>query len=151
MYPRFAAAGVKAALADTRVVLIVGPRQAGKSTLVKTMAGAERPYYTLDDPATLEAAKSDPKGLIRGLDQATIDEIQRAPDLLLAVKESVDVDQRPGRFLLTGSSNIMTLPAVADSLAGRMEIIELLPLARSEIRGREPTFLDLAFRGRVAP
>src|SRR5579859_325809 len=114
MYPRFAAESVKAALTDSRVVLIAGPRQAGKSTLAKQVTSPKRPYYTLDDQATYNAAKSDPKGFVRGLDEATIDEIQRAPELLLAIKESVDNDPRPGRFLLTGSANIMTLPAVTD-------------------------------------
>ncbi|MCB8835703.1 AAA family ATPase, partial [Escherichia coli] len=90
----------------------------------------------------LNAAKADPKGFIRGLDRVTIDEIQRAPGLLLAIKESVDEDPRPGRFLLTGSANIMTLPTVADSLAGRMEVITLMPLARGEISGQKPTFLE---------
>ena len=151
MYPRVAAESVQTALTDSRVVFIAGPRQAGKSTLAQQIAGSERPYYTLDDQATLRAAKSDPKGFIRGLDHVTVDEIQRAPELLLAIKESVDNDPRPGRFLLTGSANIMTLPAVADSLAGRMETITLLPLSQGEINGRKPTFLDLALQGRVAP
>jgi predicted AAA+ superfamily ATPase len=76
------------------------------------------------------------------LDRAIIDEIQRAPDLLLAVKKTVDEDYRPGRFLLTGSANVLTLPRIADSLAGRMETIQMLPLARAEIEGRTPTFLE---------
>jgi predicted AAA+ superfamily ATPase len=150
VYPRFAAEAVRTALSDSRVVLIVGPRQAGKSTLAKEMGGMERPYFTLDDAATLAAAKSDPKGFIRGLTHATLDEIQRAPDLLLAIKESVDNDKRPGRFLLTGSADVMALPRVADSLAGRMEIVTLLPLAMGEIRARKPTFIELALEGRVA-
>jgi predicted AAA+ superfamily ATPase len=150
MYPRFAADAIKVGLSDTRVVLIVGPRQAGKSTLVKAIAGAGRPYLTLDDEATLQLAKSDPKGFIRGLDKASIDEVQRVPELMLAIKESVDNDKRPGRFLLTGSANVMSLPAIADSLAGRMEIVTLLPLSRAEIAARKPTFIELAFEGRVA-
>ncbi|QND53838.1 ATP-binding protein [Phyllobacterium sp. 628] len=151
MYPRFSAQDVEVALSDSRVVLIAGPRQAGKSTLARAASNSSRSYFTLDDETTLDAAKSDPKGFVRGLDLATIDEIQRAPGLLLAIKESVDEDKRPGRFLLTGSANIMTLPTVADSLAGRMEVITLMPLARGEIVGRKPTFLDLAFQGRIAP
>jgi predicted AAA+ superfamily ATPase len=150
MYSRFAAESVKLALQDSRVVLIAGPRQAGKSTLAKHVTDPKRPYYTLDDEATSSAAKSDPKGFIRGLGEATIDEIQRAPELLLAIKESVDNDPRPGRFLLTGSANIMALPKLSDSLAGRMEVITLLPLARGEIVGQKPTFLDLALKGEVA-
>ena len=151
MHQRFALEAIEASLSDTRVVLVVGPRQAGKSTLVKSLAGPTRAYLTLDDPATLSSAKSDPTGFIRGLSRATIDEIQRAPELILAIKESVDNDQRPGRFLLTGSANIMSLPTIADSLAGRMETITLLPLSRSELSGKKPTFIDLAFDGRVAP
>ncbi|MCE3519174.1 AAA family ATPase, partial [Escherichia coli] len=133
------------------MVLIAGPRQAGKSTLAKSVSDSSRSYFTLDDATILNAAKADPKGFIRGLDRVTIDEIQRAPGLLLAIKESVDEDPRPGRFLLTGSANIMTLPTVADSLAGRMEVITLMPLARGEISGQKPTFLELAFQGQVAP
>jgi predicted AAA+ superfamily ATPase len=88
-------------------------------------------------------------GFVRGMDRAIIDEIQRAPELLLAIKESVDTDQRPGRFRLTGSANLMTLPRVADSLAGRMEIVRLLPLAQGEIRTASGSFLRDAFRNEV--
>jgi hypothetical protein len=102
------------------VVLIVGPRRAGKTTLVRKMGEARRTYITLDDQTVLEAAQSDPAGFIRGLDRAIIDEIQRVPDLLLAIKKTVDEDYRPGRFLLTGSANVLTLPRISDSLAGRM-------------------------------
>ncbi|MBB4440250.1 MULTISPECIES: AAA family ATPase [Rhizobium] len=80
------------------------------------------------------------------MNRAIIDEIQRAPELLLAIKESVDTDQRPGRFLLTGSANLMRLPRVADSLAGRMEVVRLLPLAQSEIRSASNSFLRDAFQ-----
>jgi predicted AAA+ superfamily ATPase len=113
------------------------------------MANAEMEYYTLDNATTLEAARQDPVGFVRGMDRAIIDEIQRAPELLLAIKESVDTDQRPGRFLLTGSANLMTLPRVADSLAGRMEIVRLLPLAQGEIRTASGSFLRDAFRNEV--
>ena len=121
------------------MVLIVGPRRAGKTTLVRKMGEAGRTYITLDDQTALDAAQSDPAGFIRGLDRAIIDEIQRAPDLLLAIKKTVDEDYRPGRFLLTGSANVLTLPRIADSLAGRMETIQMLPLARAEVEGRTPT------------
>ena len=139
------------ALQDTRVVLVVGPRQAGKTTLAKLYATSERPYLTLDDPATLAAARSDPAGFVRGLKQAVIDEVQRAPDLLLAIKESVDKDQAPGRFLLTGSSNLMALPTVADSLAGRLEVITLLPFAQAELAGTPGDLLDRLFDGGGLP
>ena len=147
MYPRFAASRVQRALADTRVVLLAGPRQAGKTTLARALADAARAYQTLDNATTLAAAQADPTGFVRSLDRAVIDEIQRAPELLLAIKQSVDADPRPGRFLLTGSANLMTLPRVADSLAGRMETVRLLPLAQSELAaGAPPTFLERAFR-----
>lgn len=149
MYERFVERRAEEALSDTPVVLIVGPRRAGKTTLVRKFADAGRTYITLDDLTVLDAAQSDPAGFIRGLDRAIIDEVQRAPDLLLAIKKTVDEDYRPGRFLLTGSANVLTLPRVADSLAGRMETIHLLPLARAEIASKEPTFLERLFAGKL--
>ena len=149
MFQRFLERRAQEALSDTPVVLIVGPRRAGKTTLVKSMGEADRTYVTLDDQTVLEAARSDPAGFIRGLDRATIDEIQRAPDLLLAIKKTVDEDYRSGRFLLTGSANVLTLPRVADSLAGRMETLQMLPLARAEVEGRTPGFLERLFEGKL--
>ena len=149
MFKRFVERRVEEALSDTPVVLIVGPRRAGKTTLVRKMGEAGRTYITLDDQTVLEAAQSDPAGFIRGLDRAIIDEIQRVPDLLLAIKKTVDEDYRPGRFLLTGSANVLTLPRIADSLAGRMETIQMLPLARAEIEGRTPIFLERLFEGKL--
>lgn len=149
-YPRFVEKRIKDALSDTRVVLVSGPRQSGKTTLVKRMASAGAVYLTLDNATTLEAAQQDPVGFVRGIDRAVIDEVQRAPELLLAIKESADADQRAGRFLLTGSANLMTLPRVADSLAGRMEIVRLLPLAQSEVRGCKPTFIEGLFQNKIA-
>lgn len=146
MYERFVEHRAKEALSDTPVVLIVGPRRAGKTTLVQKMGVDGRTYVTLDDQTVLDAARSDPAGFIRGFDRAIVDEIQRAPDLLLAIKKTVDEDYRPGRFLLTGSANVLTLPKVADSLAGRMETIRMLPLARAEIKARAPSFLDRLFK-----
>ncbi len=147
MYERFAKSRIEEALADTRVVLISGPRQSGKTTLATDIAAEEIPFFTLDNPTVLAAANDDPVGFLRGMDRAVIDEIQRAPDLLLAIKTEVDRDKSPGRFLLTGSANLMTVPRVADSLAGRMEVIKLLPLSRSEILGSKSKFLDNAFSG----
>ncbi|WP_036280589.1 ATP-binding protein [Methylocystis sp. ATCC 49242] len=149
MFQRFVERRAEEALADTPVVLIVGPRRAGKTTLVRKMGETGWTYSTLDDQTVLEAAHSDPAGFIRGLDRAIIDEIQRAPSLLLAIKKSIDEDYRPGRFLLTGSANVLTLPRVADSLAGRMETIRMLPLARAEIENRTPTFLERLFAGNL--
>ncbi|MBN9025368.1 MAG: ATP-binding protein, partial [Rhizobiales bacterium] len=149
MFERFVERRAKEALSDTPVVLIVGPRRAGKTTLVRKMGEIGRTYITLDDQTVLEAAQSDPAGFIRGLDRAIIDEIQRAPDLLLAIKKTVDEDYRPGRFLLTGSANVLTLPRIADSLAGRIETIQILPLAKAEVEGRTPTFLERLFDGKL--
>jgi predicted AAA+ superfamily ATPase len=95
------------------------------------------------------AAREDPVGMIRNLKRSVIDEIQRAPQLLLAIKKSVDEDRRPGRFLLTGSANLMSLPTVADSLAGRMETLSLLPLSQSEIEGRTANWIDSVFSGNI--
>ncbi|WP_435169879.1 ATP-binding protein [Falsirhodobacter sp. 1013] len=150
MFQRHAAARIAEALEDTRVVLISGPRQSGKTTLAEGLAAKGRAFFTLDDPTTLEAARTDPVGFLRGLDRVVIDEVQRAPGLLLAIKTEVDRDRRPGRFLLTGSANLMTLPKVADSLAGRMETVPLLPLSRGEILGRKSSFLDKLLTGRPA-
>jgi predicted AAA+ superfamily ATPase len=149
LYPRFAADCVTTALKDTPVVMVNGPRQCGKTTLVRQFAGKNRAYITLDDDTALEAIRHDPAGFVRGLDTVIIDEVQRAPELLRAIKKSVDADRRPGRFLLTGSANLLTLPRVAESLAGRMEIITLLPLAYSEVLGNRPTFLENALEGRL--
>jgi len=148
MYDRFAKDRIQEALQDTRVVLISGPRQSGKTTLATQIAGDGRPFFTLDDATVLAAAGDDPVGFLRGLERAVIDEIQRAPNLLLSIKTEVDKDKSPGRFLLTGSANLMTIPTVADSLAGRMEVVKLLPLSRSEIEGVKSTFIDNAFAGR---
>ncbi|RQW76753.1 MAG: ATP-binding protein, partial [Methylococcus sp.] len=148
-FPRWMAPRIAEALLDTPVVLLAGPRQAGKTTLVRQMAGQGLRYLTLDDELTLMSAREDPVGMVRSLDRAVIDEIQRAPALLLAIKKSVDEDRRPGRFLLTGSANLMALPSVADSLAGRMETLSLLPLSQSEIEGHASNWIDSAFAGRV--
>ncbi len=148
-YPRLITARLTEALADTPVVLVAGPRQAGKTTLVRQFATPGMRYLTLDDELTLLSARADPVGMIRSLDRVVIDEIQRAPQLLLAIKKSVDEDRRPGRFLLTGSANLMALPTVADSLAGRMETLALLPLSQSELRGCTANWIDAAFAGRL--
>jgi predicted AAA+ superfamily ATPase len=146
-FHRHLGARIAEAMADTPVVLLAGPRQAGKTTLARRFATEAMRYLTLDDAVTLLAAKNDPVGMIRNLDQAIIDEVQRAPELLLAIKRSVDEHRRPGRFLLTGSANLMLLPTVADSLAGRMETLTLLPFSQSELRDGTANWLDAAFAG----
>jgi predicted AAA+ superfamily ATPase len=137
MYTRHIAPLLADALLDTPVVLVNGARQSGKSTLVKSVPGAggePRQYLTLDDVAVLNAAKSDASGFINALQgPVTLDEVQRAPELFLAIKAAVDRDRRPGRFLLTGSADVLVLPGIADSLAGRMEVLSLWPLSCAEM------------------
>lgn len=149
LYPRLLVSRLQEALADTPVVLVAGPRQAGKTTLVRHLASTGMRYLTLDDNLTLLAAREDPVGFIRNIERGVIDEIQRAPQLLLAIKKSVDEDRRPGRFLLTGSANLMTLPLVADSLAGRMETLPLYPFAQCERQHQATFWLDAIFAGRI--
>lgn len=137
MHPRHIAPLLADALSDTPVVVINGARQSGKSTLVQSLTTADaapRRYLTLDDSAILNAAKSDPAGFVNGLQgPVTLDEVQRAPELFLAIKAAVDRDRQPGRFLLTGSADVMLLPGMADSLAGRMEVLSLWPLSAAEL------------------
>ena len=149
LYPRRLESRIAEAMADTPVVLLAGPRQAGKTTLVRQMSGEGMRYLTLDDQLTLMSAQDDPVGMIRSLDRAVIDEIQRAPQLLLAIKKSVDEDRRPGRFLITGSADLMAVPKVADSLAGRMETLLLLPLSQGEIEGQTANWFDRVFAGQI--
>ncbi|MBX3143033.1 MAG: ATP-binding protein [Trueperaceae bacterium] len=135
------------ALQDSPVVLIHGPRQSGKTTLASHIGAAKGyAYFSLDDDTLREAAAADPKGFIEDLpDRVIVDEIQRLPQLFSSIKLVVDRDRQPGRFLLTGSSNVFLLPKLADSLAGRMATIRLHPLARSEIAGITPWFIDSIF------
>lgn len=150
VYPRHAETRIRLALRDTRVVAITGPRQSGKTTLARRFERQGRSYVTLDDPATLAAARSDPVAFIRDFDRVIIDEVQRAPGILLAIKRTVDEDKRPGRFLLTGSADLSTIATVRESLAGRIETIPLLPLSRSELLRRKRTqFITSLFRGEV--
>lgn len=137
MFPRHIEALLTEALADTPVVLLNGARQTGKSTLVQSMAAAGgRRYLTLDDRVVLAAAKADPTGFVAAqTGPVVLDEIQRAPELFLDIKAAVDRDRAPGRFLLTGSANVLLLPTLADSLAGRMEILTLWPLSGGEVAG----------------
>ncbi len=134
LVPRHAESLVAEALADTRVVLVNGARQAGKSTLTR-LAASRQPgtvIRLLDDPATLHAAKDDPTGFVDHQGLMVIDEIQLVPELLRPIKVAVDLDPRPGRFLLTGSSRILALRTLPDALPGRMEVIELWPFSQGE-------------------
>jgi hypothetical protein len=152
MIRRAIADTVQQALADTPVVLLNGARQTGKTTLAQAIAektGAQ--YFTLDDAATLALAVGDPTGFVRNLTgRAVLDEIQKAPDLFPAIKLAVDKDRQPGRFLLTGSANVMTLPRLSESLAGRMEVIPLFPFSAGELTGKREGFLNRLFAGAIA-
>ena len=147
LYERFLRKPLEEALEDTPVVLIHGPRQCGKTTLARMVgdaAGYE--YISFDDDVQLAAATADPVRFAADLPhKAILDEVQRVPGLFLALKSAVDSDRRPGRFILTGSANVLLVPKLADSLAGRMEIIRLHPLSQDEISGKASRFLDKLF------
>jgi len=149
-YPRHLQPQLRASLLDTPAVLVNGPRQCGKTTLVRQFEPGMA-YYSLDDPGLLSAVRADPLGFVKRLDRAIIDEVQRAPELLLALKLAIDQDRRPGRFLLTGSANLMALPQIADSLAGRLEVLTLLPLSNAELGARDSDFLRNAQTQSWAP
>lgn len=149
LYPRFAAARLKEALADTPAVLIHGPRQCGKTTLARLVGDTLGfSYFTFDDSSTVAAAEADPVGFVADLPRhAILDEVQRVPGLFTALKSAIDRDRAPGRFLLTGSANVLFVPALVDSLAGRLEILRLFPLGQCELAGTEPGFLGHLFSG----
>ena len=145
---------IVAALRDTPVVYLQGPRQAGKSTLAQALRddGYDADYFTLDDAATLAAAQSDPDGFVTGLPERVIlDEVQRVPELFRAIKRSVDMKRKPGRFLLTGSAQALVLPKLSESLAGRMEVLTLWPFSQGEITGRREGFVDACFAREFKP
>jgi predicted AAA+ superfamily ATPase len=145
MFRREISQNLLEALEDTPVVLLNGARQTGKSTLTQSLE-RKATYYTFDDPAVLAAVQADPFGFISALKgPVCLDEVQRAPGVFLAIKASVDQDRTAGRFLLTGSANVMLLPQIADSLAGRMEVIGLWPLAQCEIESRPTSVIDRLF------
>lgn len=144
---------LRESLDDTPVVLLNGARQTGKSTLVKEFSerqGQPFRYVTLDDAAILSAAQADPDGFLSGLaSPVVIDEVQRVPDLFRAIKLRVDRDRKPGLYLLTGSADVLLLPGLSESLAGRKEIITLWPFSQGEIEDREDTFVDTLFEDRL--
>jgi hypothetical protein len=149
LYPRYAGPRLTEALADSPVVLIHGPRQCGKTTLARVVG--KRMGYTyinFDDDIARGAAEADPAGFVADLPERTIlDEVQQVPVIFSALKTAVDRKRVAGRFMLTGSANVLLLPKLADSLAGRMQILRLHPLAQCEMARRAPAFLDVLFRG----
>jgi len=148
--PRFVAPRLRESLADSPVVLIHGPRQSGKTTLARAV-GERRGYryYSFDDDVARAAAERDPTGFVADLPRrAILDEVQRVPALFSALKVAVDRDRVPGRFLVTGSANVLLVPRLGDSLAGRMAILRLHPLAQCEVAGKVPRFLDALFAAR---
>ena len=167
LFPRLVANRLSRSRLDTPISLLVGARQVGKSTLAALAAetgpnrgadqnaaagasAAETRYFTLDDATLRASIEADPQGFVeryRGADWTVIDEVQRVPELFVAIKREVDRDRRPGRFLLTCSTSALFLPTMAKELAGRVEIIELWPLAQCEIEGIEPNFLRAVFNG----
>ncbi len=160
MYKRHIESHIAAALEDTPVIVINGARQTGKTTLCKQLVKHQifdGDYITFDNPALLKAAKDDPLGFLRSRPQHIIlDEIQKAPELLICIKQMVDEDRKNRRYILTGSANVMNLPKVSDSLAGRIEIHNLWPLSQSEIKGHKSNFLenlvsDKKFTGHQTP
>ena len=148
-YPRYAEGPLVEALADSPAVLVHGPRQCGKTTLARWVGGSRGyEYISFDNDVARAAADADPSGFVAGLSERVIlDEVQRVPSLFTALKQEIDASHTPGRFLLTGSSQVLLVPALSDSLAGRMEILRLHPLSQSEIAGGIPNFLDDLFNG----
>src|SRR3989339_523017 len=151
MYKRYAEEKIVTALKDTPAIMVVGPRQCGKTTLVKQIINENWTYITLDDVNQLWFAKDDPIGFIRhyATKNLVIDEVQRVPELILPIKQAIDENRLPGRFLLTGSANALALPKVADSLAGRLEVVSLLPLAECEINATPSSFLNKILAGEL--
>jgi len=129
-------------------VFLQGPRQAGKSTLAQTIAESDHParYLSLDDAAVLSAASADPQGFVSGFTgPVVLDEAQRVPELFPAIKREIDKNREPGRFLLTGSADVLLLPKISESLAGRLEILTLWPLSQGELTDHTEVFVDKVF------
>lgn len=150
LFTRHLAPRLREALRDTPAVLIHGPRQSGKTTLARMVGEAQGyRYVSFDDDATVTAAKADPVGFVARLPgKSILDEVQRVPEIFTALKTAIDRRRTAGRYILTGSANVLFVPKLADSLAGRMGVLRLHPLAQSEIEGTRPRFIDALFRGR---
>ena len=143
MLQRWQEKSIKEALNSRRVVILSGARQCGKTTTSKTIVDKDCIFRTLDDTTLLQAAQSDPQNFIKHSKKTmVIDEVQRVPELITAIKKVVDEDTRYGQYLLTGSVNLQTLPTVKESLAGRVKKIRLRPLTQGEIAKKEPSFLN---------
>ena len=149
LYPRYAERSLAESLADSPAVLIHGPRQSGKTTLARVVGDPRGyDYINFDDNIARTAALSDPAGFVGSLSERTVlDEVQRVPPLFTALKQEIDARRSPGRFLLTGSSQVLLVPTLSDSLAGRMEILRLHPLSQGEMHGALPNSLNDLFSG----
>ena len=149
LYPRCAEPRLVEALTDSPVVLLHGPRQSGKTTLARIVGDRlGYTYVSFDDDVARKGAETDPAGLVADLpDRTILDEVQRVPSLFAALKTAVDRRRVAGRFILTGSANVLLVPRISDSLAGRMEILRLHPLAQCELERRSPRFLEALFEG----
>ena len=150
LYPRYIKPLLLEALKDSPVVLIHGPRQCGKTTLARTIGTPKKyEYISFDDDVVTKAAKEDPIGFVKGLSKRVIlDEVQKVPNIFSTLKKEVDSNRIPGRFILTGSANILRMPKLSDSLAGRMQILRLHPLSQGELERHKSRFLDTLFKGK---
>ena len=150
-FPRLLTPVIQEALADTPVICVLGPRQSGKTTLVRQLS-PDRTYISLDEQSHYEAARLNPDGFVQALpNTVTLDEVQRVPNLLHAIKLAIDRNRRPGRFLLTGSANLLLLGSVSESLAGRMEIAQLHPLTEAEKEHQPGRFIADLLNGTLKP
>ena len=153
MFERSLKNKLERAFLRSRVILLNGARQVGKTTLIKEISKEKNySYLTFDDASIAALAKNDPQGFVASLQKPIIlDEIQRVPELFLALKMDVDTDPTPGKYILTGSANPLLLPRLGDSLAGRMEIFNLYPLSQGEIKGIHETWIDKIYDQSIHP